>query len=280
MIPFYLIMLQIIIFLVFTAPLIYRFGLALVDPNALKDYESNQLRQKLERIFGSFQEDPMLNKIGARLAASINQKARFKIIHAPLVNAVALPDGEIIVWSGLFNKIRASEDQVASVLAHELAHVKHDHHLRRLYWLALLHFVVAYVGRGWLNPLLGNISMRWLFAGYSRFQERQADDTALELLQNTGFRPEASVELLERMEEHPAGFFASHPPPHERIERLKKKLGIEDEISQVNVLNFDRVKLKQIPSKEMPKEESAAQEQSEEQREHTAEIIPFPPLHC
>ncbi|MBM76214.1 MAG: hypothetical protein CMK59_12495 [Proteobacteria bacterium] len=274
-------MLQILIFLIFTAPLIYRFGLALVDPKALKDYESNQLRQRLEAIFGPMREDPLLNRVGKRLIESTKQDAKISIIHAPLVNAIALPDGEIIVWSGLFNQIRASEDQIASVLAHELAHVMHDHHLRRLYWLALLHFVVAYVGRGWLNPILGNISMRWLFAGFSRFQERQADDTAIQILSDAGYRPEAAIELLQRMEDHPAGFFASHPPPAQRIERLKKKLGIEEEPPTSQVLHLenhskDKERISQNKDESQKKDEALYKDDVEKPDEASAEIIPFP----
>jgi predicted Zn-dependent protease len=220
-------MLHMFLFLLFTMPLIYRVLLALFDPQRLHEQESAQVIHMIEQNMGPLLHDPLLSQIGGELAKEQNITAEFYLVSSDLVNAVALPNGTILIWQGLLARIRRDEDKVAAVLAHEISHLYHDHHLRRLYWMVLLQFSLGFLSKGFLNSVFKQISFRTLFSGYSRFHERQADDTALDIMIESRFDPYKMLQLFtdfEHLETVHYNFFSSHPSPTQRKLRILKKL--------------------------------------------------------
>ena len=220
-------MLHMLLFLLFTMPLAYRVLLALFDPQRLHEQESLQVIQMIEKNMGSLERDPLLTQIGNELLVNQEQEAEFYLVPSSLVNAVALPNGSILIWQGLLDRIRRDEHKVAAVLAHEISHLYHDHHLRRLYWMVLLQFVLGFLSRGLLSNIFRQISFRTLFSGYSRFHERQADDTALDIMLNSRFNPYKMIQLFsdfEHLDTVHYNFFSTHPSPTQRKLRILKQL--------------------------------------------------------
>ena len=114
-------MLHMLLFLLFTMPLVYRVLLALFDPQRLHEQESLQVIQMIEKNMGSLKRDPLLTQIGNELLVNQEQEAEFYLVPSSLVNAVALPNGSILIWQGLLDRIRRDEHKVAAVLAHEIS---------------------------------------------------------------------------------------------------------------------------------------------------------------
>jgi predicted Zn-dependent protease len=107
------------------------------------------------------------------------------VVDSTIVNAVAVPDKKIIIFSGLLERCK-SEDQVAAVLAHELGHFAHRDHLRKLgRGIVLLATTIALTGSdSSATTFISNFMMGTEYS-YSRQQELAADEYSLRLLNKT-----------------------------------------------------------------------------------------------
>jgi predicted Zn-dependent protease len=160
---------------------------------------------------------------------------RFGILATDEVNAFACPGGTILVTRGLVARAQ-SEDELAAVLAHEIAHVTLRHGVAAIRQ-ANLTAAFGYLGAGAAQATLsdedlakvtdvfddsvGDIVQTLVTSGYSRDAELAADKLARHLLASTGYDPQALVRVLGRMDERgTGGMLATHPPPQERIEAL------------------------------------------------------------
>lgn len=121
------------------------------------------------------------DRVAARMGLPDGMGVVVQFEHAPTVNAYASLGGRIRVHQGLLARLR-SEDEIASLLAHEIAHVKHRHVAssmgRGLALALLLGFFSADAGASAAQSTLGQATGLAML-GYSREQERQADDEAL-----------------------------------------------------------------------------------------------------
>ncbi len=149
-------------------------------------------------------------------------------------NAFALPS-QVIVMTDALVELAHNDAELASVLAHEIGHLKQRHLMRRLLQestTALL--MVALTGditTGVAAALPGLV----VESSYSRDFEREADDFALELMKRRGLPPGAFADMLLRLEEkrggaRPSGrqlgdYLSSHPATRERVERARAAQG-------------------------------------------------------
>jgi beta-barrel assembly-enhancing protease len=181
--------------------------------------------------------EPM-HQIVARIETSIPEKRytfRLYVVDDPAINAFALPGGHIALHSGLITRAD-SVNEIAGVLAHEMAHVTEQHSLEQ---------ILSTIGM-WaiLQSLLGDASAlvavvaeggaRVLTMSFSRAAEREADDVGFVYLERAGIDPRGMVnffgKLLEQEKElagglpRAANFLSTHPTTLERIERLEGKL--------------------------------------------------------
>ena len=144
---------------------------------------------------------------------------------SPVVNAVALPGGNIIVFSGLLEKM-GSENELAFVLAHEIGHYANRDHLRGL-GRALVFMLISSTLFG-PDSSIGNLlvqSLNITEMGFSRSQESHADEFALEVLNrcygHVGgaadfFKKLSSGKKAHRMKH----YFSTHPENLKRIAHL------------------------------------------------------------
>ena len=142
-----------------------------------------------------------------------------RVVDVPLVNAVALPGGQILIFSQLIEDAQ-SPDEVAGVLAHEIGHVD-----RR-------HVMIALLRRFGLGLLLGSGGQSGQYAQtlidsrYSREAEGEADSYSIAHLRAAGINPAATAALFDRFaktEKAPEifAYLASHPPSATRRELFK-----------------------------------------------------------
>lgn len=197
--------------------------------------------------FGAFAQpsaNEYLNVVGQTLAAASDRPETFKgyrflILNSEEINAFAAPGGFIFVSRGMLRLCR-SEDELAAVLAHEVAHVQLKHALGAISnsrWTQASTILVAEAGKNLggeklaelttaFEGSIGDITKTLVTSGYARSQEREADRIAVQIMQRVGYNPAALVTVLQNMSAKlkPDGhdFAATHPPPAERIKDLQK----------------------------------------------------------
>lgn len=151
-------------------------------------------------------------------------------------NAFALPGGKIGVHTGML-RVARSQDQLATVIAHEVAHVLSRHTNERLSQQTAVEQSLGAV-QAMANPtstsgktlmgLLGVGAQYGILMPYSRAQESEADLLGLDLMARAGFDPRESVDLWIHMEQagggQPIEFLSSHPSHTTRMQDLKNRI--------------------------------------------------------
>lgn len=152
------------------------------------------------------------------------------------LNAYCMPGGKIMVYSGLINKLKATDDELAAVIGHEIAHALREHGRERMSQAFVQQFgiqaVAAVVTKG-TSATVGNASAQAAGLGSQLFfalpngreQERESDKIGLELAARAGYNPDAAVTLWQKMEAQggakPPEFLSTHPASENRIAELR-----------------------------------------------------------
>jgi Zn-dependent protease with chaperone function len=145
---------------------------------------------------------------------------------SPTVNAVALPGGHIIVYTGLLDKV-SSENELAFVLAHEMGHFAHRDHLRGM-GRAVVFITISTLLLGTdssISKMLAN-ALNLTEMSFSRRQETRADEFALETLYCDYGHVAGATDFFEKISnaQEPGKFghfLASHPESQKRILHLE-----------------------------------------------------------
>ena len=141
-----------------------------------------------------------------------------RVVHMPIVNAVTLPGGKIVIFDELIEKA-ASADEVAGVLAHEIGHVEHRDVME-----SLLRQLGLSVILGGLDGNIGGYTNTLLSATYSRSAEQRADDFARESMGKARVSPLATAQFFRRLSGQTdvkgaakmLNYFSSHPMSSDR----------------------------------------------------------------
>ena len=147
------------------------------------------------------------------------------------INAFSLPGGYCYIFKGLFDLL--DDDELAFVLAHEIAHIVSRHHMKRLqaamgYNLVLVASTQANAEPGFTQGV--SFALAQMMVAYSREDELNADELAVKYAQAAGFDPTSGISLLEKIyaEEkkkiRPLSYFRTHPYRSQRIRGIKEKL--------------------------------------------------------
>ncbi len=152
------------------------------------------------------------------------------------VNAFALPGGKIGVYTGLL-KVAENQDQLATVIGHEVAHVLANHSNERLSQTQLTNLGLQLSSAALRSSQYHNMAMAGLGLGaqvgillpYGRTQESESDMLGLELMAQAGFNPNESVKLWLNMAKeangnNPPELFSTHPSHNTRIQDLQRKI--------------------------------------------------------
>jgi predicted Zn-dependent protease len=177
-----------------------------------------------------------LNQVGNSVAAASGTAYHwhFGAIKSDAVNAFAAPAGFILISSGLL-KLVENEDELAFILAHEVAHVSRKHH----YTVVQKQRLVAQAsqslqamdkdgGVGMLSGLSGQMYAR----GLDKSAEYEADRIGVEIMTRAGYDPAAALSVLEKLmalqgnDPRAELLFSTHPSPASRLDLLASS-GIE-----------------------------------------------------
>ncbi len=200
------------------------------------------LREKAQ-----FVEDPevvnYVEEVGRRIIAHIGPHYfpfKFYVLKDETLNAFAVPGGYIFVNTGLLEEIDR-EDELAGVLAHELAHVQARHLAKRIEKLTRLNLASAAVtivglllGRGEMGQALAVTSSALAATkalSYSRADEEEADRLGFEYLTAAGYDPRGFIEVFNKivrhrwlLSENVPSYLLTHPGTAERISYLESMI--------------------------------------------------------
>lgn len=148
------------------------------------------------------------------------------------LNAYCMPGGKIMVYSGMMDKLHATDDELGAVIGHEIAHALREHGRERMSQAYVQQFglqaLAAFVGGptgGAVAQGAGLGSQLFFALPNGREQEREADRMGLELAARAGFNPDAAVTLWQKMSANnkgaPPEFLSTHPASQNRIADLK-----------------------------------------------------------
>lgn len=197
-----------------------------------------QLQKEVPQIRGSVQT--YIANVGRQLAAHAagpRYPYSFSVANDRRINALALPGGPVWVNRGAI-EAAANESQIASVLAHEIAHIARRHAAEQISKGAIANGLL-----GLLGAMLGNsggartaeTGARILAGGYmlefSRADEMEADRVGMDILRRAGWDAGGMLEFMQvlraRAGRDPSSvetFLSTHPAPSERVQRIRSRL--------------------------------------------------------
>ena len=153
------------------------------------------------------------------------------VISIDEVNAWCMPAGKMAVYTGLINKLQITDDELAAVMGHEIAHALREHSREQISQQmgtqAAIGIAGALFGIGQLGQGIGNmVADVTLNKPKSRTHETESDRIGVELAARAGYDPHAAVTLWEKMAKlgggQPPQFLSTHPSHESRIADLKE----------------------------------------------------------
>ncbi len=183
-----------------------------------------------------------LNLIGKTLVLASEKQQdhgnyHFLLLEAGEINAFAAPRGFIFISKGMLG-LCENEDDLAAVLAHEIAHVTHSHALQSIETSRLTSALTTLATEGakqsgqyYVTQLVSSfegsiddMTQTLVNDGYGRGLESEADETAVEILQKAGYDANGLLRVLQRMKAKTAGnkqgFASTHPDMDDRIAEI------------------------------------------------------------
>jgi predicted Zn-dependent protease len=195
---------------------------------------------------GALNADPaMLQRVRAVASRIEPQTAVFRrdapgwqwevnVLTSNELNAFCMPGGKIMFYSGLINQLHLTDDEIAIVMGHEIAHALREHSREHLSQAIAAQTAIgvgaALLGLGEGSAGLANVGYETLIATrFSRTDETEADRIGLELAARAGYDPRAGVALWQKMIAankggHPPVFLSSHPADAARVQEIESLL--------------------------------------------------------
>lgn len=185
-----------------------------------------------------------VNRVGRRIAASVGRELphaawEFVVFESEQLNAFALPGGKVGVYTGLLELVE-SDDELAAVIGHEIAHVTSRHSGERVTQQMMAGAValgaevymesedMASSDRWVARTLLGAGTQVGVMLPFSRLHETEADVIGLRFAAGAGYDPRAAATFWQKMKAasgeggRPPEFLSTHPSPDNRIARLQE----------------------------------------------------------
>lgn len=159
-------------------------------------------------------------------------KWEVNLIGSKQLNAWCMPGGKIAFYTGIIDQLKLTDDEIAMIMGHEMAHALREHARERLAKSQVtnigLSLASQLLGLGQLGNVAADLGTQLLTLKYSRDDESEADLVGLEIAARGGYKPEASVQLWQKMLAANGNggpqFLSTHPSGSNRIEELQSNL--------------------------------------------------------
>ncbi len=171
-----------------------------------------------------------VNLVGRNLARQVERKDlqwRFAILDTPSINAMAFPGGIVVITRGLYELV-TSEDELAAVLSHEIAHVNRRHQwkvIQQQKLVALAGSAVTSNDKGRTAEVVADLGTKLIARGLDKSAEFEADRDGVVIAARAGYDSSALIAVMERLKLLKTGadtalLFSTHPSPEDRIASL------------------------------------------------------------
>jgi predicted Zn-dependent protease len=154
------------------------------------------------------------------------------LIGSKQINAFCMPGGKIAFYSGILEQLKLTDDEVATVMGHEVAHALREHARARMAKNAATgigaNLLSNVLGLGQLGQTVTSYGAQLLTLRFSRGDESDADLVGMELAARAGFDPRAGVSLWQKMaaasKGAPPQWLSTHPSGNTRIADIEANL--------------------------------------------------------
>jgi predicted Zn-dependent protease len=154
------------------------------------------------------------------------------LIGSKQINAFCMPGGKIAFYSGILEQLKLTDDEVAMVMGHEIAHALREHARERMGKNAATglgaNLIGQFFGLGQLGQTVTNYGAQLLTLQFSRSDESEADLVGMELAARAGYDPRAGVTLWQKMgaasKGAPPQWLSTHPSGSTRISEIEMNL--------------------------------------------------------
>ena len=173
----------------------------------------------------------LIAQVGAFRPDAANWPWEIHVVSSDEVNAWCMPGGKMAIYTGLIKRINPTDDELAAVLGHEMAHALREHSREQIsqqmatqVGLSVLSAVTGMPGVGDLGAALSNVMFT---LPNSRTHESEADLIGVELAARAGYDPRAAVTLWQKMGalgggSAPPEFLSTHPSAATRSAELQR----------------------------------------------------------
>ncbi|WP_296623348.1 M48 family metallopeptidase [Marivirga sp.] len=213
----------------------------------IADFFNNQIFREFDSVNVEL-TDSVMDVIFERLSKgmdTVSYDYDIYVLKSDQVNAFTAFNGQLFVFTGLIEQTESAEE-LAAVLAHELAHAENRHVIKNLVKEIGLNSLILIISGG--DPVvMQEITKMVVSSGFSRRMEREADEYAIQYLRKANINPnrltQFFLKLKQKNRELPEGleWISSHPALKERIEFVTENAG--DSIIEIPLdLEWDKFK--------------------------------------
>ena len=205
----------------------------------------NEAKQKEALVPESHPQVKRLRAIAARIVphaqrwnpAAADWDWEVNLLNSDQVNAFCMPGGRIAFFSGILTKLNLTDDEVAMVMGHEIAHALREHARKRAVQSTAVS-IASKLGGAVLSSYLGidpritdagaNMAGQLTVMKFSRGDETESDLVGIDLAARAGFDPRAGIALWQKMgavnAQQPMEFLSTHPSGNSRIQDMQKQM--------------------------------------------------------
>ena len=191
---------------------------------------------------GKLMNDPLLAERMARITGRLVAVAVQEYPHtagwewsvalvdeADVLNAWAMAGGRMAVFRGLIETLDLSDDEIAHIMGHEIAHAIANHHAERMSMVLAQNLAISVVKQNTeedsqVAPIANTVATVALALPNSRSGEAEADNLGMRMATRAGYDPQAAVTLWQKMANHGGPrlpeFLSTHPDHSSRITAL------------------------------------------------------------
>lgn len=197
--------------------------------------KSYQETLKKSKVIVNTKESRKIKEIGKKIAKIANRpdfKWEFNLVENKAMNAFCLPGGKVVIYTGIL-KAAKNDDQLATVMSHEIAHALARHGAERMTssmlqkgLLVIGNVVIASQAPEYTNTFnqaYGIGSQFGVMLPYGRMQESEADEIGIYLMDKAGYDTKEALKFWQNMslgKKEKNEFFSTHPSSSTRIKKI------------------------------------------------------------